>query len=202
MYTLVPKIVLGFHGCDKSVGEEILAGKKNIKHSNNDYDWLGKGSYFWESDPDRAYNFAESLKENPQKNKNQIETPFVLGAIIDLGHCLNLLNYKSLEILNENYQTLKKLFDILGKSMPENKSVPGEEDLLIRRLDRLVIKATHVFNEGRKYDTVRGVFFEGRDLYPNAGFKEKNHIQICVRNSNCIKGFFRVRQSDLSEIIP
>ena len=79
MYTLVPKIVLGFHGCDESVGEEILAGKKNIKHSNNDYDWLGKGAYFWENDPDRAYNFAESLKTNPPKNKNPIENPFVLG---------------------------------------------------------------------------------------------------------------------------
>lgn len=41
-----------------------------------------------------------------------------------------------------------------------------------------------------EYDSVRGVFFEGNDLYKNAGFKEKNHIQIAVRNQNCIKGFF------------
>ena len=43
---------------------------------------------------------------------------------------------------------------------------------------------------------MRGVFWEGEDLYENAGFKEKNHIQICVRNSNCIKGFFIPREAD------
>ena len=42
----------------------------------------------------------------------------------------------------------------------------------------------------------RGVFFEGDDLYPNAGFKEKNHIQIAIRNTNCIKGFFIPRELD------
>lgn len=46
------------------------------------------------------------------------------------------------------------------------------------------------------YDSVRGVFWEGEDLYTNAGFKEKNHIQICVRNPNCIKGFFKPLQLD------
>jgi len=29
---------------------------------------------------------------------------------------------------------------------------------------------------------------------PGAGFKEKNHIQICVRNRNCIKGYFLPRE--------
>lgn len=41
-----------------------------------------------------------------------------------------------------------------------------------------------------EFDTVREVFVEGDELYPIAGFKEKNHIQICVRNLNCIKGYF------------
>jgi hypothetical protein len=25
---------------------------------------------------------------------------------------------------------------------------------------------------------------EGEELYPSAGFKEKNHVQICIRNPN------------------
>ena len=52
------------------------------------------------------------------------------------------------------------------------------------------------------FDSVRGVFFEGENLYPNAGFKAKNHIQVCVRNPNCIKGFFRVREQDGDFILP
>lgn len=36
------------------------------------------------------------------------------------------------------------------------------------------------------------MFTEGKPLYPGAGFHEKSHIQICVRNPNCIKGYFRI----------
>ena len=39
-------------------------------------------------------------------------------------------------------------------------------------------------------------FWEGHSLYPNAGFAEKNHIQICVCNPNCIKGYFLPRGID------
>src|SRR5690606_4350330 len=42
----------------------------------------------------------------------------------------------------------------------------------------------------REFDSVRGVFWEGAELYPNAGFREKDHIQLCIRNPNCIKGYF------------
>ena len=40
------------------------------------------------------------------------------------------------------------------------------------------------------------IFWEGKPLYPNAGFAEKNHIQICVCNPNCIKGYFLPRGID------
>ncbi len=33
--------VLGFHGCDESVGEQVLAGREPLAPSSNDYDWLG-----------------------------------------------------------------------------------------------------------------------------------------------------------------
>ena len=73
--------MIGFHGCDQSVVEAVIAGKTELLASTNDYDWLGNGIYFW----------------------------------------------------------------------------------------------------------------EGQKLYPNAGFREKNHIQICVCNPNCIKGYFLPR---------
>lgn len=39
-------------------------------------------------------------------------------------------------------------------------------------------------------DTVKGVFTEGTPLYEGSGFREKTHIQIVVRDSQCIKGLF------------
>ena len=69
----------------------------------------------------------------------------------------------------------------------------GSEDLLLKELDCRVIESLHkvrLDNGDRPFDSVRGAFMEGKEIYPNAGFKEKNHIQICIRNPNCIKGFF------------
>ena len=63
-----------------------------------------------------------------------------------------------------------------------------------RNLDCAVIEILHSTNktlDKTSYNSVRGVFFEGNELYPGAGFKEKNHIQICVRDTKCIKGYFK-----------
>lgn len=40
------------------------------------------------------------------------------------------------------------------------------------------------------FDSIRGVFTEGKAIYPKAGFVEKTHIQLCIINPNCIKGYF------------
>jgi len=58
-----------------------------------------------------------------------------------------------------------------------------------------VIEQVHDFNmqENRvPFDTVRGIFIEGNEVYPGSGFREKTHIQICVRNLGCIKGYFNL----------
>lgn len=76
--------------------------------------------------------------------------------------------------------------------VPENE---GGEDLLLRRLDRAVIEYLHTYRKRRgeiPFDTVRGVFTEGKRIYLNSGFRRKTHIQLCVRNPVVIKGVFRV----------
>jgi hypothetical protein len=93
VYRKLPGIVLGFHGCDKKVGEAILSGKqKHLTQSSNLYDWLGTGIYFWENDPRRAMEFAQDAMNRPILSQGRIKTPFVIGAAIDLGLCMNLLD--------------------------------------------------------------------------------------------------------------
>ena len=55
MYEKLPNLVLGFHGCDKSTYEKVLKNYENLKASDNTYDWLGNGIYFWENSYQRAY---------------------------------------------------------------------------------------------------------------------------------------------------
>ena len=78
-----PTHVQGFHGCDEEVKQKILSGKQVFKASDNKYDWLGKGIYFWESDPYRAQAWAK---------KSFGSKGAVIGAKIRLGICFDLSN--------------------------------------------------------------------------------------------------------------
>ena len=111
--------------------------------------------------------------------------------------CLDLLDYGNLQLLKNGYETLQSTSS--NSDFPENKSVGGIGDLLLRELDCAVIESLHAMREDLQqppFDSIRSVFYEGEELYPNAGFREKDHIQICVRNPNCIKGFFLPRKMD------
>ncbi len=161
----------------------------HLQKSENSYDWLGHGIYFWESSPQRAYEFAQERAAGGRNSRGDIQMPFVLGAVIDLGYCLNLTDSSALSQLRDAYQTLKDTLEMAGDSLPTNG-----QGKLRRVLDCAVIETLH---EIRKqlgepdYDSVRGTFFEGQDIYPGAGFQSKDHTQICVRNIECIKGYFR-----------
>lgn len=196
LYSRKSNLVLGFHGCDAAVVEKVLNQKDILKPSMNDYDWLGNGVYFWENNSARALEFAQ---ESAKRKDTKIKTPAIIGAILDLGNCLDLIDTYYLNEVKKAYNVLSKANEIAGTSLPKNEDVGSSKDKLLRKLDCAVIQTLHALNDWSEiypYDTVRGVFWEGGDLYPGAGFSAKNHIQICVRNVNCIKGFFLPRSID------
>ncbi len=194
MYSSKPGLIVGFHGCDKDLCEKVVTGKVQLTPSENKYDWLGNGIYFWENNHDRALQFAEEISLNPRRDKPVIKTPAVLGALIDLGQCLDLMDSQYLNLLKQSYQTLEISYATLGMELPVNTNGKSSNDLLLRNLDCLVIESLHKDRLPNSFDSVRGVFWEGADLYRTAGFKEKNHVQICIRNPNCIKGYFIPRK--------
>ena len=198
LYQELPQMILGFHGCDKSVAMEILnSTTDHLKASNNSYDWLGDGIYFWLNDPQRAYEWACQVhKRNPDK----IKEPFVIGAVIDLGICLNFCERESILLLQKSYDDLKSASLSAGYDIDEELKNKAPDDggfNLIRPLDCAVIKNLHEMmkNQGVTFDTVYGYFQEGSDAFPGAGIKEKSHIQISVRSERCIKGYFLPRET-------
>lgn len=202
LYANRPNLTIGFHGCDQSVVDKVIAGKENLLASTNDYDWLGSGVYFWENNEERALEWAVELSKRPGSSVKQ---PAVIGAIIDLGYCFDLTDTAYLKELKKSYDFALEFSRISGIPMPVNKTLGNSTDLLLRKLDCYVIQTTHRINREankRAYDSVRGVFWEGKPLYPNAGFAEKNHIQICICNPNCIKGYFLPRNVDEKFVNP
>ncbi len=67
--------VLGYHGCSRETAHDLLGGFP-FQPSNKSYDWLGEGSYFWEDDVVRAYEWALERRS---------AAPCVVGAVLDLG---------------------------------------------------------------------------------------------------------------------
>jgi len=187
-YEYQPSFVLGFHGCDKSVGEKILCGQEpHLKPSEQKYDWLGHGIYFWEGNPSRALEWAAQ-----RKKEGKIKTPFVLGAIIDLRHCLDLFDHDGLVQVKEAHRIYLQLSEAAGTEVAKN--VGATPDRAGRALDCAVMNTLHAYRESREepaYDSVRGPFLEGDPIYTDAGFHSENHIQLCVLNTECIKGYFR-----------
>ena len=199
MYSTTSGLVLAFHGNDQKIIEEaVRSPTRKLRDSTNAYDWLGSGLYFWENDPRRAMEWAVERRDNPPKRSTHaVETPAVIGAVVDLGYCFDLLRRENIAMLKAFYDHLAKT--VGAETLPHNRKVRGSNDALLRDLDCLIINEYHRFRESeglRPFDSVRGAFWEGEELYPEAGFKEKSHIQICVRNPNCIKGLFLPRTKD------
>lgn len=190
MYTSRTGLILGFHGTDKSIVNKILdSSNEDLESKVNKYDWLGNGIYFWDNSPTRAMEWAIELSK---KTNPTVKEPAVIGAVIDLGYCLDLLDSKNFELLKKGHTILSQTLKVSGTPMPVNRG--KDEDLALRELDCAVIESLHGFLKEtgeREFDSARGVFWEGNPLYEGAGFKDKNHIQICVKNINCIKGYFR-----------
>lgn len=193
MHRLSSSFALGYHGCDKSVLAKVLSGIE-FQPSDNDYDWLGPGIYFWEANPIRGLEYAKELM-GLTRGPN-IVNPAVVGAVIDLGLCLDLTTSAGVQHVRSAYGHLVEITMKAGSVLPKNNP-----NLLTRNLDCAVIRLLHDIRQDANetpVDTVRGVFLEGTPIYDDSGFYAKTHIQICVRNSACIKGIFRVPDHQMS----
>jgi hypothetical protein len=118
--------------------------------------------------------------------KGKIEKPAVVGAVIDLGNCLNLTDTKHQEVIKSAYKGIVDLCEKHLKKLLQNTEKA-------RKLDCAVINAAIELNNELKYpefDSIRSPYFEGNPLYPQAYFMDKTHIQICIRKAECIKGYF------------
>jgi hypothetical protein len=188
---VLPGLVLGYHGCSQALARKVISGAlKELSPSKNEYDWLGKGIYFWENDPKRAFQWAQSQK---------VRNPAVVGAVIHLGRCLDLTQAESLQLLKRSYDSLHDMYVRAGvlDQMPSNApGGTGDADLVKRNLDCLVINNLHEMREKAKeppFDTVRNPFSEGIPLYEGGKIMAKTHIQICVRETANILGYFLPR---------
>ena len=169
-----PTTVYGYHGCTVEIAKRIAEGESFLL-SENTWDWLGNGVYFWEDAPFRALEWAQLKAEQTGVGPAVIETK------LELGHCLNLLVMEytvDLDLVSEIIIARAKELDLL-----RNTSSGGHF------LDRAVVDAlcARVSSIRQPFQTVRGCFPEGDPIYPSSKILKKAHVQIAVRDLSCIK---------------
>lgn len=205
MYNSRPNIAIGFHGCDESVRDKLVHLPDSVEKSRELFDWLGHGFYIWENNYERALQWARD-----KKKRGKIEKAAVLGVVYQLNYCLDFTDSAHTSILAKYYASMKDDLGQLGQTLPVNRDLATDKhkDLILRELDCAVIEYMHNeievqiqddidasgFSNLKSFDTVRGVFTEGGPAFEGAGIQLKTHIQICIRNLNCIKGFFVPRK--------
>lgn len=177
------RIVVGYHGCARRYADALLTGQQSVaewQRSQNAYDWLGEGVYFWEYSAARAADWAR---------EQHGDDGAVIGALIQLGACYDLLDGQMAAELVDTYSRMKERWLAEGKELPKNRG----PDKKMRELDCAVInqhmdllKSVNV-----SFDTVRGAFLEGPAAFPGTTISAQTHIQIAVRNVDCILGIFR-----------
>lgn len=191
----LPNLVLGYHGCTKETADKVLREGEQMRFSHKEHDWLGWGTYFWENSYHRALDWAKEHSEGEEIG--------VIGAVIDLGRCLNLTDLRATRMLATQHEILQAEAENEKIELPINKGLKRQLDCYVieslhkdydQRKDASSVSKSVVAPNGKVYfDSVRGLFFEGKPAFEGAGILEKTHIQICVRNHDCIHGYFRPR---------
>ena len=169
-----PQLIFGYHGCERDVAERVVLNQDVLRPSENRWDWLGAGAYYWEGAPERAMDWA----------KKHCKDPAVLGAVIDLGHCMNLMDVESLLLLQRTYQMLRKS----GRILPENSNKCHDLDCNV-----INTACEYLSGVGRAFDTVRGAFPEGDPVFADSKILTMTHVQICVRNPEVVVAYFLPR---------
>lgn len=184
------RTVIAYHGCDRETLRAVLDGQP-LQNSEEAYDWLGRGVYFWEHGPRRAFEWAQAKA----RRSADVKDPAVLGAYIHLGQCLDLLDTANTSLLTAAHPRYVTFRENNGLPVPQNRDARGNEggEHLLRYLDCAVVNwlVDDLALVGRTIQTVRGAFSEGEPCFPGSRLMSKTHIQLAVRDPSCIIGYFR-----------
>jgi hypothetical protein len=167
--------VYGYHGTNRESASLIIQRGFNI--SDNDYDWLGTGVYFFQDAPMRAIAWAK--QRYPQN-------PAVIRSVIRLENCMDLFDIGWFPIIREAYNIFLEEYRMSNQTLPRQNPDRSKA----HRLDCAYFN--YITNQilepqGEKINAIRAVFLEGERIFPNSAIFDLAHVQIAVRNSDLIE---------------
>jgi len=164
-------VIRGYHGTSATQAAVIL--RDGFLPSDNDYDCLGNGVYFFEDGLTQARAWAK--RAHPGE-------PAVVEADVRLEDCIDLKDSVGwVPVLARAHDELLRITRVQGVPVPRQTSRE-------HRLDREVVELTVAILErgGMRIRSVRGVFAEGPPAFPGSFLSEGSHVQVAVRDADLI----------------
>jgi hypothetical protein len=169
--------IRGYHGTSDTHAAVIL--RDGFLPSDNDYDCLGDGVYFFEDGLTQAGEWA--MRAHPSE-------PAVVQADVRLEDCMDLKDSGGwVPLLAQVHDEVLRVSRVQGLQLPRQTGST-------HRLDRLVIDVTIsvLEREGMRIRSVRAVFAEGAPAFPGSFLSEGFHVQVAVRDTHLIGNVDRV----------
>ena len=179
-------VIRGYHGTSATHAAVIL--RDGFVPSDNQYDCLGNGVYFFEDGLTHACAWAR--RAHPGE-------PAVVQADVRLESCIDLKDSVGwIPLLAQTHA------ELLRVSREQRRPLP-RQTTREHRLDREVIEFTVgiLEREGIRIRSVRGVFAEGAPAFPGSFLSEGSHVQIAVRDVDLISGV-RVMEAGVADHDP
>ena len=182
-FTAYDRIVIGYHGTDEASAERLVHGEA-FAESDRDNEWFGKGVYFWEHAPKQAWWWSKSVRK--------AKKPAVVGALMRLGNCFDLLDSENTRALKIFKASLDLKYAQRSVPMPTNH----RENM---NLDCLVFNSFYMASDASSHsvESARAVYVpteSKKRIWSRSWIYENAHIQICVRNPRNILAVWHVRE--------
>lgn len=180
------RTVVAFHGTRRSTAEKLVAGVP-FGQSENDDDWLGHGIYFWEYAPQQAWWWAE--------RRFGEEDAAVVGALVRLGRCVDLLDPSNAELLVQAHDDLELALGLVGQKLKNNANTHKYRDCAVFNYLFAKLEQSNL-----DVESTRAVFVPleaGKGLprlWGRSGVFRGAHIQLSVRDPNNILAVWPVRK--------
>jgi hypothetical protein len=176
------RTIVAFHGTNRATAGRLVDGE-SFGPSTNDDDWLGHGIYFWEYAPQQAWWWAK---------RRYGDHAAVVGALVRLGSCLDLLDPSNAALRRAAHRDLKRSLLAEGQRLPKNANNHKYLDCAVFNWLYRVLEEAE-----RRVETCRAVFVPSvtvARLWDRSGVFQGAHIQLCIREPNSIAAVWPVRQ--------
>ena len=184
------RVVTGYHGTLLSSAEALARREFDPSKESTRPRWLGEGLYFFEDNYSLAAFYAQKRQIKHQK------PGAVLKATIHLSACLDLSQEFGQRLARQAHTLMRQEGKVGTEAGPKQKPLEvykgqiragygGEwKDYGVNALDHAVIeRAVEVARDlhGLNFDTVRGLFLDGGELYDTSWLYDLAHVSVVVR---------------------